>query len=435
MSIGLDYFEAFINLFQSFAVTHYLIGCFGAKNKRKRPYVEYIVGIVITFIYLEVLNRITVFENIGVFAFLVISIFFTVYLLDGDLIEKIFYNVVMIVIIVLSTMSGAGIVSVLTGVSYNELVTSETKERYLALVAVQIVLSLFLFLVTKIKHIIKSYDKRYLKTLIIIPIVSVIVCCVLFFGIRTMSYRVRNLISFLGILIINIVSLYLLIVEHKLYEQHLQEENLISAYVQKEKDVEAIKAMKLDMEKLQHDNKNIYILLQNLMNNGEYEEAKKFLGQYIEEKNIDSNSLIYCDNIILNYLLNRKRVQCDEKGLSFKCFVNGIIDGVLDVDLYILLENLLDNAIEAAMVTPDKRVDIDLSASQQHINIDVGNSVNDRIQLDINNVKSSKKDKKRHGYGLKNVNDVVKKYGGSIKYDMRIDRYIKCSVILNKSTK
>ncbi len=425
-------FEFIVNVFQSIAVTHYLIRCFGVKSEAKRPYAEYLTGIALTLIYLEILNKITAFENIGVFVYLIISILYTMYLLKGELIEKIFYNVVMIVVIVFSTMAGAGLTSAVTGVSYSDLMLANTAERYIALIAVQIILCLLLVAIAKLKGVMVNADERYLKTMALIPVLSVVICCVLFFGKELLPYEAGNLVSFVGIVIINIASLYLLIMEHKLYEKHLQEENIINAYEQKEKDVDAIKAMKLDMDKLQHDNRKVYVLLEELLENKEYEKAKAFLAQYIDEKKIKSKSILYCNNIILNYLLNRKQAQCEELGLSFKCFVTGTIEGVKDVDLYILLENLLDNAMEAAIQTDSKRVDLDIYASPYHINMDIGNSVVQYADINIENMMTSKQDANKHGFGLKNVNDVVKKYEGNIKYDTRIEHYIVCSIVLNK---
>ena len=44
--------------------------------------------------------------------------------------------------------------------------------------------------------------------------------------------------------------------------------------------------------------------------------------------------------------------------------------------------------------------------------------------------KTHKKDKLMHGYGLKNVNDVVKKYNGRINYSIIGTCVLCCSVIL-----
>ena len=264
-----------------------------------------------------------------------------------------------------------------------------------------------------------------------IPMISVIICCVLFFN-EQMTYQVRLIITFSGIVIINVISLLLLIMEHQLYAKHIQEENIINAYEQKEKDVNAIKAMKLEMDKLQHDNHKIYIILSELLEEKEYQKAEEFLKQYTEEKQIRNQTLIYCDNIILNYLLNRKVSQCEKSGISMKCFVCGEIEGIKDVDLYILLENLIDNAMEAAQRTLLKRVDINMYIDQEKITMEIGNSVQENVMKNNPDMRTTKNDSKIHGYGLQNVKDVVSAYQGTIRYEMKMDDYLLCFIQLEK---
>lgn len=424
-------FEFLTNVFQSLAVTHFFICCFGVKSKQEKPYAEYITGGVITLIYLEALSRITAFENIGVFIYLGISVLFCVLFLKGSIFEKIFYNLLMIAAIVFSSMAGAGIVSSLSGRSYSDLMYMKTSQRYLAIILIQVILSLVLWLIVKIKRMIRNIDLEYMGILAIIPIISIIIFCALFFG--NVPYKVGLYTAFGGIVIINIASLLLLVMEHRLYEKHLREKNLIEAYKQKEKDVEAIKMMKLEMDKIQHDNKKVYKILSELLNAGEYEQAKNFIAQYTDARKIINENVIYCENVILNILLNRKVVECRLKDVSFKCFIQGEYVGIQDVDLYILLENLLDNALEAACKCVEKRIDLDMYADESGISMRIGNSVNENVTEKNPNMITTKADRKKHGFGLQNVRDVVKKYDGVIEYDMKLENYLLCKVMLKKS--
>lgn len=424
-------FEFLINVFQSFAVTHYLIKCFGTKSKDEKPFVEYIAGFMVTLIYLEVLSRITAFENIWVFAYLAISIFYSIVLLDGKIIEKIFFNLLMIVAIVFSSMTGAGLVSLICGEAYENLIYTKILPRYVAAVIVQIILCLVLYSIVKLKKMLQKTDYRYMGALSIIPVISVVVCCVLFFN-EHMTYQTRLIITFTGIVIINVTSFLLLVMEHNLYMKHIQEKSIINAYEQKEKDVNAIKMMKIELDKLQHDNKKIYLILSELLKQNEYEKAEDFLKQYIDEKQIKKSTSLYSDNIILNYLLTRKVSQCEDIGITMKCFVCGRVQGITDVDLYILLENLIDNAMEASGNSEDKRIDFKMYIEQEEISIEIGNSVREDVIKNNPKMITTKKDSEKHGYGLQNVNDVVKKYLGTIHYEMKTDNYFTCRIRLKK---
>lgn len=89
------------------------------------------------------------------------------------------------------------------------------------------------------------------------------------------------------------------------------------------------------------------MLLDELISDKKYDKAAVFLDEFIKDKNLKQEQMVYTDNIILNYLLNRKLEQCLTSGINMHCFVSGVIDGIKDVDLYVLVGNLLDNAIEA----------------------------------------------------------------------------------------
>ena len=88
-------FESFINLFQSVVVTEFLIISLGCKDKYNKKCVS-AAGILITFIYLTVSNHIVFFESAGIYIYMVCSLIFSFLVLGGNVIEKIFYNIMML---------------------------------------------------------------------------------------------------------------------------------------------------------------------------------------------------------------------------------------------------------------------------------------------------------------------------------------------------
>lgn len=176
--------ELLVNIFQAFAVTFYLIKCLGIKAGKNRTFV-WMTGIIVTVIYLEVMNSIVFFESVGVLVYLVISLTFSVLFLNGNTTEKVMYNVVMMVAIVCSAMLGAGIVGVIKGIDFLEVGQYGDVNRYISLVLTQVILCIFFYMIVKFK---------------------------------TMNENM----------------------ERKIYIQHAQEELLIEAYRQKEKDIENI---------------------------------------------------------------------------------------------------------------------------------------------------------------------------------------------------
>ena len=87
-------------------------------------------------------------------------------------------------------------------------------------------------------------------------------------------------------------------------------------------------------------------------------------------------------------------------------------------DLTSLFCNLLDNAIEACTDVPDSYIEISIT-SKQKTDITLINIINScRTRPDFNKYGhpiSRKKNKWKHGLGLKSVNRIVNKYDGDMK--------------------
>ena len=83
----------------------------------------------------------------------------------------------------------------------------------------------------------------------------------------------------------------------------------------------------------------------------------------------------------------------------------------LDISFYdfnIILGNLLDNSIEAAEQTEEKYIKIYITYRKHKLNIEIHNTTNNKV--DMNNVKTTKKDTVNHGYGIKNIKEILNKY-------------------------
>ena len=89
-----------------------------------------------------------------------------------------------------------------------------------------------------------------------------------------------------------------------------------------------------------------------------------------------------------------------------------------DYDKTVIFGNLLDNAVEASACIPDAVVRIDVDQIGNMINIVVENPMTGRPKRNRLGLVSSKPGIE-HGFGLKNVEKAVRKYGGSIDIDTK----------------
>ena len=426
-------FESFINLFQSVVVTVFLIISLGCKDKYNKKCVS-AAGILITFIYLTVSNHLVFFESVGIYVYMAYSLMFSFVILSGSVIEKIFYNVMMICCLVGSALLGGGLVSLVVKKDFLNAHRYGTAERYVGIILVQVILSVLFVLIIKLKQMLKEKDNQYMLIMSLIPAISVIVCCLMVYR-SDKSYEMNVIYTFVamaGIIIINVISIFLLIMEQKLYEQKIRQQVMLSAYQQKEKDVESILDMQKQNSKQRHDIKNVLILIRELIQDEKYSKALEVLDKYSTGyKNINVTEIV-SNNIVLNYLLNRKINECRDNGIDMGCYALGNIEGIDDMDLYILLENLCDNAIEAARQCDNSTIRLQISEDNDRLYIDIGNTTMFNVLKSNPDMNTTKKDKGIHGFGIMNIRDIIDKYNGTINYEQHGDNYLMCRCRLKK---
>ena len=426
-------FESFINLFQSVVVTVFLIISLGCKDKYNKKCVS-AAGILITFIYLTVSNHIVYFESVAIYVYMVYSLIFSFVVLGGSVIEKIFYNIMMICCLAGSSLLGGGLVSLVVKKDFLNAHRYGTGSRYVSVIFVQILLMLFLGFIIKLKVFLKEKDNQYMLIMSLIPAISVIVCCFMVYR-SDKSYEMNVIYTFIamaGIIIINVISVLLLIMEQKVYEQKTRQQVMLSAYQQKEKDIESILDMQKQNSKQRHDINNVLILISELIQDEKYSKALEVLDKYRTGYNNINVTEIVSNNIVLNYLLNRKINQCREAGIDMACYVLGNIAGVDDMDLYILLENLCDNAIEAAGQCKKPSIKLQIAEDNASMYIDIGNTTSGNVLKNNPHMNTTKKDKNMHGFGIMNIRDIIDKYNGTINYEQQGDNYLMCRCTLEK---
>lgn len=165
---------------------------------------------------------------------------------------------------------------------------------------------------------------------------------------------------------------------------------------------------------MQHDMKYHIRELLSMANSNNMKE----MASYLEEMNketINSDEYSYSGNKELdgnlNYLLGEAHHRL--KDVSAKVAVpEG--DYMASFDMNVLLSNLLDNAIIAAEHSEEQYLHLEIYSEKSLMYITIENSFDGNINVENGKILSRKLDKARHGYGLKNVKRIVKKYNGTM---------------------
>lgn len=121
---------------------------------------------------------------------------------------------------------------------------------------------------------------------------------------------------------------------------------------------------------------------------------------------------------VLDILLNMKNAMCSMKHINFTCMAEGSLLRFMDtVDVCSIFGNALDNAIESV----EKQEDVEkrlirtaVYAKGQLIMIKFENYCEEPPVLENGLPGTTKKNKNFHGYGLKSIDMIAQKYGGSM---------------------
>ncbi len=170
-----------------------------------------------------------------------------------------------------------------------------------------------------------------------------------------------------------------------------------------------------------HDIKNELTLLSAMMSKGQYSEAEEYLNDMLDNVSALSPRIVTGDDM-LDSLISSKLIPLEEKGIDLT--VKGVLDGGLDwkpIDICSVFANAIDNAAEACSKLPDdaeKYIRITFRKTELHRIITITNPTAE--QVDCNALNSgahftSKKDKERHGFGVRNIRRAAEKYGGILK--------------------
>ncbi len=123
----------------------------------------------------------------------------------------------------------------------------------------------------------------------------------------------------------------------------------------------------------------------------------------------------------LDVLLTEKSLMCNSAGIKLSCMVDGSsLSFLSEYDLYSLFGNILSNAVEAVQKVKEEQnrvISLTVSVCFGAVMINCTNYYEGEIKLAGGLPQTCKPDKEQHGYGMKSMRLLVKKYGGELSFD------------------
>lgn len=172
-----------------------------------------------------------------------------------------------------------------------------------------------------------------------------------------------------------------------------------------------------------HDFKKHISMISYLNQKGNQKDIEKYLEE-IEDNVQFQQKFVETGNFILDSILNYKIQEAVLEGVRVDSEI--ALNTDLEISAYDMngiIANLLDNSIEAVKKTEEKIVMLNIKYLSNKIYIYIENAYEKVMQND-GEYQTTKVDAINHGYGMKIIEDIVKKYNGTMDVLSENNRFI-----------
>jgi len=363
----------------------------------------------------------------------IIFLFIAYKLFKGNLKEKFLFVTVFYFFLIFTDILSVNIISYFVGRNIKDIIINQTWARMLF----SQISKLLLFIILKI---IKN-DYKGRKTEIPIPywywilfvyIISVINLLGIFYISMVLNdYHVEMqylmVVISLGSLLIVGMTYYIFI---KLSEFYKERSNYKIIEIKNElltKSIEEKEKVYKEIRKINHDFKNHIVCIENLLKEGKHNLAIEYIRD-LKNEAFETYTWIKTGNDVVDAILNQKRSEGNSKNIkmNMKVSIPEDID-IEPLDLCAILGNALDNSIEANEKIEDinkRYISVVMNPYKDYLFVEISNpSILNPIGED-GQLRTTKKDKENHGFGIKSIEQVVEKYDGMLNYEYQNGQFI-----------
>ena len=283
VSVGMQIFELFINVFETFIMLVFITLYLGPKYKGWKLCLGFFAALAAGFAEITIVNYLTVIETFESYLSLAIFFLYAVFVLHGEWAQKLWAAVVTQV-----TMNMISLVSIpgfCMALRYPpiDLVSVYNSTRVKVILAIQVICIVVYFLLLRFKTN-RPMKTRLWLAISVIPWVSLPTMPLLVqLSLEYPQYQKSSLMSMLCILVANGMSYYFIAVIGRSHENHLKVKLLEQQNKNRRKEMESASAFLEEMRRVRHDMTNqLFIIKGNIIGN-QSEEAEHYIDRLIGE--------------------------------------------------------------------------------------------------------------------------------------------------------
>lgn len=168
------------------------------------------------------------------------------------------------------------------------------------------------------------------------------------------------------------------------------------------------------MNIMAHDYKNNILTIASMTDSSEVKDyINNMMGEIAKYSQIAKTK-----NRLLDVILCKYTDICNNKGIKFETDI--MTDNLVFInnyDISTLFNNILDNAVEAASLSSQKYIHLEIANSlNSYHKVIVTNSCDTEPHSEKGKLITTKKNKEAHGFGTKSIRKIVNKYHGEMQW-------------------
>ena len=423
-------FDICVNLVENYII-YYFLSNFLTMNEKFNKHI-YFGFIILSTMIGTCLNLVIGYEGVYIYLSTILSICFCLKYSSNSKLEIIFSCFLIFLLIIL--INGTLLV-VLNSIIYNDIQSIKlmTSQYYWSVILFSKII--FLGICININKVKKSYNDVIINSEISIMFLFIIFISLIYLHFDNVihSERFNSNIFVLGYLSLTILAIsFMFGFFHLLNINKKMRNDEIKIVVQQNKLDNVIEFNQINekLVALKHDMKHILFYVDESLENDKVDDARRSIKDY--NQRLDKVKLIKITNSdVLNYTINHLSSKCYINNIDLKYYVTSMCQFNLnDNDLMLILSNILENAYENC--SGDKKINIEIIDKNDCVIITVINSV-EIESMEINLEFKTTKSGNNHGYGIKNVREIIEKNDGSILFECNNYQFI-CKLIINNIT-
>ncbi len=415
-------FEFLVTVFEAFVIMHFVCAFFDHNFTSRKGKLIYVGGSVCYAFMALIINSLTPYEGlIGIFYSVYIFVF-SLKFLRGSVVTKIFVSIFADLCLICINTFVVNLFWVLYEGDVDMIYSENTLPRFFMVIIVQVLLfNIFaLFLKTFKKSGIDLGIKEWIFIILVFA-VSFLSLAAIQITIRK-NFLLKRYVAMLmavefSLILINVISSFMIFVLNSSHKAAEELSVIKQQDEQRRQYAENIRYRYDEIRRIRHDMKQSYTVLETLLSQNQISEALEYIraGKSAISK---TEVIIDVGNEFVNSILNTKLSAAKQLGIEVICSCAKDISGIEAADMCTLLGNMLDNAIEAAeQCPPEKRlIEVKITSSDGKVVIHAMNSIKGSVLDENNELKTTKQDSDEHGFGVKSIRLIAKKYSGTVNY-------------------